>query len=167
MMHREEHRGKGEALSPSTGERSSEDQRIPELESLELLCPWSGHMHYCRLVVLSYLSAHKAWPCGQVLGPPRVLCAECPPLEVAQVSVCSPSRTVSPAATVDMTAALCRVFRTTSEPLVIWLPENLCLEHVSLAAGTEWDLKELAWLLQGSAPKGAALSAGERFTSNR
>ena len=74
---------------------------------------------------------------SQVL--PRVLCAECPPLEVAQVSVCSPSRTASPAQTVDMTAVLCRVFRTTSEPLVIWLSENLCLEHVSLAAGTEWD----------------------------
>lgn len=70
---------------------------------------------------------------------PRVPRAECPPLEEAHVSVCSPSRTASPAQTIDMTAVLRHIFRTTSEPLVIRLPENPCLEHVSLAAGTEWD----------------------------
>ena len=43
---------KGRRRVPGLGEHSSEDQRIPGLESLELLCPWSGHMPYCRLVGL-------------------------------------------------------------------------------------------------------------------
>lgn len=51
MTHREEH---GER-------RGAESQHLENIpvktrESQN----WSGHMHHCRLVVLSYLSAHKA-----------------------------------------------------------------------------------------------------------